>query len=76
MQLLVFVTDDGGPEGSGPLLFVDHQRRTTLPPHPRSLEWRYFAAIDMEDDLFVLHRSAALPALRADGFYISNLPFT
>lgn len=72
MQLLVFVTDDGSPEGSGPLLFVESHPLSSLPPNPRSLEWRYFATIGREDVMFMSESATGLPALAKDGFYISN----
>jgi hypothetical protein len=72
MQLLVFVTDDGTPMGTGPLLFVENNPPTSLPPNPRSLEWRYFATIAKEDTMFLSERTAGLPALAKDGFYIAN----
>lgn len=72
MQLLVFVTDDGTPEGSGPLLFVENHPFSHLPANPRSLEWRYFATIGKDETMFLSDRAAGLPALARDGFYISN----
>jgi hypothetical protein len=49
MQLLVFVTDDGHGLTSGPTLFTLYQPGARLPPHPRSLAWRYFATIDRDE---------------------------
>jgi hypothetical protein len=72
MQLLVFVTDDGSPDGSGPVLFVKDHPLAVLPPHPRSLEWRYFATIDNDDRLFLVEGDAGWDALAEDGFYISD----
>lgn len=72
MQLLVFVTDDGTAEGTGPLLFVENNPLSALPPNPRSLSWRYFATIAQDDTMFMSEGRAALPALARDGFYIAN----
>jgi hypothetical protein len=72
MQLLMFVTDDGTPEGSGPLLFVVDHPLAVLPPNPRSLEWRYFATIEKDDNLFLAEGEAGHSALAEDGFYISS----
>jgi hypothetical protein len=53
MQVLVFVTDDGrSAEGTGPTLIVEASPVATLPPNPRSLEWRYFATMESEDLMF------------------------
>ena len=72
MQLIVFVTDDGTPDGTGPLLFVENHPLSFLPANPRSLEWRYFATIAKDDTMFMAERAAGLPALAKDGFYIAN----
>ena len=53
MQVLVFVTDDGrSPEGTGPTLIVESSPVMTLPPNPRSSEWRYFATMEARDVMF------------------------
>ena len=72
MQLNVFVTDDGSENGSGPILFLPIDPRSVLPPHPRSLEWRYFATIEDKDSLLATDREAALSAIEDDGFYIAH----
>jgi hypothetical protein len=72
MQLLVFVTDDGTENGTGPLLFIEDHPLTSLPENPRSLEWRYFATIGKEDSLFAAERLEGASALAADGYYIAN----
>ena len=75
MQLAVFVTDDGSPHGSGPMLFVEDPSSSDLPANPRSLGWRYFATIDEDDVLFMPERPRGLSALEEDGFYISDRLF-
>jgi hypothetical protein len=72
MQLNVFVTDDGSPEGTGPILFLPISPGAAMPPNPRALEWRYFATIDDEDALLAGDREAALSAIEEDGYYIAN----
>ena len=72
MQLMVFVTDDGTSEGSGPILFVPDHPRASLPANPRSLEWRYLATIDDDDALFTAEGVGGISALAEDGFYIAN----
>lgn len=72
MQILVFVSDDGTPAGSGPILFLKSRPDASLPPHPRSLEWRYFATIADGDALLGDEREHILAALSDDGFYIAQ----
>jgi hypothetical protein len=48
--MIVFVTDDGmGRKGTGPILYLADRPDAYLPPHPRSMEWRYFATMDSDD---------------------------
>jgi hypothetical protein len=64
MRILVFVTDDGNsPEGTGPVLYLRDSPEASLPPHPRSLEWRYFATMDSEDELVADRRPELLARL-------------
>jgi hypothetical protein len=72
MQLLVFVTDDASPEGSGPTLFVAAEPGAMLPLNPRTLSWRYLATIDERDRIFDVHGRDAKQAIRSRGFFISN----
>lgn len=72
MQLNVFVSEDGSPDGTGPILFLPISPQAALPPNPRSLEWRYFATIDDQDGLLAPDREAALSAIADDGYYIAH----
>lgn len=61
MQVLVFVSDDGkSPQGTGPTLILEDVATAVLPPHPRSLAWRYFATMRAEDAMF----GSEVPRLR------------
>ena len=72
MQLLVFVTDNGTPDGTGPLLFVKDHPLTALPGNPRSLEWRYFATIPQGDKMILDQGAEAQVRLQSEGFYIAS----
>lgn len=72
MQLNVFATDDGSRDGSGPILLLPLDPQAVLPPHPRSLEWRYFATIEDKDNIPGTDRDAALSAIEDDGYYIAH----
>ena len=72
MQILVFVTDDGTPDGSGPLLFLRDHPLTALPDNPRSFEWRYFATIGPMDRMIADEGLEARSMLDADGYYIAS----
>jgi hypothetical protein len=71
MKVLVFVTDDGTEAGTGPILFVKDFATSTLPPHPRSLSWKYFATVDEDDELLGEDREAIRSALRDDDSFIA-----
>jgi hypothetical protein len=65
MQVLVFVSDDGkSAEGTGPTLVLEDVATAVLPPHPRSLAWRYFATMRAEDSLFGSEASRLRDTLR------------
>lgn len=49
MNVLIFVTDNGSPEGTGPVLFLNESAQSALPPNPRSFPWRYFATVTADD---------------------------
>lgn len=51
MNLLVFISDDGSPEGTGPIVIVPERKDAVLPRNPRSFEWRYFATITEQDSI-------------------------
>lgn len=72
MQVLVFVTDNGTADGTGPVLFLKDDPLSVLPANPRSLEWRYFATIGAQDQMIAVEGERALNRLNEDGFYISN----
>lgn len=66
MQVIVFVTDDGkSPEGTAPILYLHDNPASALPPHPRSLAWRYFATVPLEDGLFEVERPDVEAAFKA-----------
>ena len=71
MKVLVFVTDDGTEAGTGPILFVKDFAGSTLPAHPRGLEWKYFATVDDTDPLLGDDRLAIRAALEADDSFIA-----
>ena len=71
MRLLVFVTDDGKPAGTGPIVFLPESPQAVLPPHPRSLPWRYFATIGDNDALLGDERNLILDAIEKTGHYIA-----
>ncbi|HZY68797.1 MAG TPA: hypothetical protein VFE52_09425, partial [Devosia sp.] len=52
MLVMMFVTDDGTEDGTGPVLFMGEWPDTALPPNPRGYEWRYFATVDLNDQMF------------------------
>lgn len=72
MQLLVFVTDDGRPNGTGPILFLPAAPEAALPPHPRSLTWRYFATVTEDDALLGEDKAAVLADIHEAGHHIAN----
>lgn len=72
MQLLVFVSDDGSPDGTGPILFIPNHKTSVKPRHPRSLEWRYFATIDERDSLFTMDGEAALQSIPDRGHFVAQ----
>jgi hypothetical protein len=72
MRMLVFVTDDGiSPEGAGPRLVVEQGLDATLPAHPRSLNWKYFATVDLDDTLLAADRRHIGEARQAGQSFIS-----
>lgn len=72
MQLVVFVTDDGTPDGSGPILFIQDHPTASLPQHPRELPWKYARNIASDDELLTGEGPSALDALLRDGYYLSH----
>jgi hypothetical protein len=73
MQVLVFVTDDArSPQGSGPILVVQARPEAVLPPHPRALEWRYFATMETDDTFFGRGRGLMKLALSSGRPFITN----
>jgi hypothetical protein len=72
MQVLVFVSDDGSsPDATGPTLILEDIATAVIPPHPRSLTWRYFATMQSEDALFGSEASAMNRALRKGKAFVS-----
>ena len=72
MLVMVFVTDDGSAEGTGPLLYLGEWPGASLPANPRGLHWRYFATLAMEDHMFLLERAEVEAALSEGAPYISQ----
>ena len=71
MKVPVFVTDDGTDAGTGPVLFLKDFASSTLPEHPRSLAWKYFATVDEDDNLVSEDRAAIIAALGAYEPYVA-----
>ncbi|MDB5538845.1 MAG: hypothetical protein JWQ89_572 [Devosia sp.] len=71
MQLLVFITDDGTADGSGPVLFLLASPEAALPKKPRSFEWRYFATIDEADSL-AISEPLLTESIAATGYHIAR----
>jgi hypothetical protein len=72
MRLLVFVTDDGKTDRTGPILFMREVPEAVLPPHPRSLTWRYFATISTGDALLGDDMAEAMAAMELHGYFVAN----
>ena len=73
MNLMVFVSDDGSPEGTGPIVIVPARTDAALPRNPRSFEWRYFATVTEGDS--ILNESQHAECLRSiadEGHYIAS----
>jgi hypothetical protein len=71
MNVLVFVTDDGTEEGSGPILFLKDFATAAMPAHPRALEWKYFATVTEADEVLGEDRAAIRLALEQDEPFIA-----
>ena len=71
MHLLVFVTDDGKGGTTGATLYLPQNAEASLPPNPRSLEWRYFATISDRDELLA-HSPGAIEAIEQHGYFVTN----
>lgn len=71
MRLLVFITDDGTPDGSGPLLYIPDRPDAVLPRNPRSFEWRYFATIDDTDNLAITEPNLEA-SIATTGYHIAK----
>lgn len=69
MQVLVFVTQGEDGNATGPTLFLLDKPEAALPPHPRSLEWRYFATVEDRDQMVPM---GALEAIEQQGRYVAN----
>lgn len=77
MRVLVFVSDDGTEDGTGPLLFLREHGQSILPPHPRALGWRYFATVEERDQLLQPNAAAILKGpTRAKAPYREPLDLT
>jgi len=72
MKILVFITDDGTEAGSGPVLFLKDFATSSMPPHPRGLEWKYFATVTENDELLGEDRKAIKLALEQDEPFIAQ----
>ena len=72
MKVLVFVTDDGTEAGTGPILFLKDFATSSMPAHPRGLEWKYFATVAEDDELLGEERQAVRLALEQEEPFIAN----
>jgi hypothetical protein len=72
VHLLVFVTEDETGTGTGPIVYLPERADAALPPHPRSLSWRYFATVMESDTLVANDREAILSGIEQDGHFISK----
>ena len=72
MNILVFVTDDGSEAGTGPILFLKDFATSSMPRHPRGLEWKYFATVAEGDELLGDDRKAIKFALEQDEPFIAE----
>lgn len=72
MKVLVFVSDDGTDAGTGPILFIKDVPDAILPPNPRGMAWRYFATVDVTDQLLDDERDAIRRSLSDDEPYIAH----
>jgi hypothetical protein len=54
---------------SGPILFFRAKSDQLLPPHPRRLMWRYFAASDEHNAHLGRNKSKGI---ETDGYYITR----
>lgn len=72
MKVLVFVSDDGTDAGTGPILFIKDVPDAILPPNPRGMAWRYFATVDVADQLLDDERDAIRRSLSDDEPYIAH----
>lgn len=72
MHVLVYVTDDGTPQGCAPAVFIASGRGDRLPGHPGSLRWRYHGTIGEGHSLLDVEGNSALRAIQLQGFYISD----
>lgn len=72
MRVMVFVTDDGTDNGTGPLLYLPERPDAALPDHPRSLEWRYFATVGEDDNLVVSEAPGIWQSIKSRGYHIAS----
>lgn len=72
MNILVFVTDDGTPAGTGPILFLKDHSSASMPAHPRGLDWKYFATVAEGDKLLGDEKDDVLGALQDDVPFIAH----
>ena len=72
MNILVFVTDDGTEAGTGPILFLKDFATSSMPEHPRGLEWKYFATVTEGDELLGEDRKAIMLALESDEPFVAH----
>ena len=70
MNVMIFVTDDGGPNGTGPTLYMADTPHAALPPHPRSLSWRYLATVPENDGILSFAGQHVRDVIEADGHCI------
>ena len=54
------------------MLYLRDNPESALPPHPRSLTWRYFATMPLRDLMFEAERADVEAALNAGRPFVSQ----
>jgi hypothetical protein len=72
MHLMIFVTEDENGASTGPIVYLPERADAALPPHPRALEWRYFATVLESDTLLGGDRVPILSGIEENGHFIAQ----
>jgi hypothetical protein len=67
---MIFVTEDERGSSTAPIVYLPERADAALPPHPRSMSWRYFATVMETDVLLGEDRSSVLDSIEQDGHCI------